>query len=80
MFFNCLRVDSMYVFVHSSLLVCVFYEGVMMKVETTEFYKVARKQEPKRFTVSKREAWENRAYSGTVKRIKTQMRDNEKML
>lgn len=50
-----------------------------MKIETTEFYKVARKQEPKRSQVSKREAWENKAYSGTVQRIKTQARDNEKM-
>lgn len=50
-----------------------------MKIETMEFYKVARKQEPKRETVSKREAWENKAFSGTAKRIKTQARDNAKM-
>jgi hypothetical protein len=41
-----------------------------MKIETTEFYKVARKTEPKREHVAKREAWQNKAFSGRVQRDK----------
>lgn len=51
-----------------------------MKIETTEFYKVARRQEPKRSIVSKREAWENKAYSGRVQRDKKALREGFKLL
>jgi hypothetical protein len=50
-----------------------------MKIETTEFYKVARNTAPKKVAYSKRDAWANKAFSGTAKRIKVQARDNEKM-
>jgi hypothetical protein len=41
-----------------------------MKIETTEFYKVTRKNEPKRKHLAKREAWQNKAISGRVQRDK----------
>jgi hypothetical protein len=50
-----------------------------MKVETTEFYKVARNQTPKREGVNKRTAWENKAYSGRVQRDKVKVKDTYKL-
>lgn len=45
------------------------FKGVIkMKVETTEFYKQARNQQPKREHLNKRQAWENKAFSGKVNR------------
>jgi hypothetical protein len=50
-----------------------------MKTETTEFYKVARNQTPKRECVNKRQAWENKAYSGRVQRDKVKTKDIYKL-
>jgi hypothetical protein len=50
-----------------------------MKIETTEFYKMARNTAPKREHVSKRQAWENKAYSGKVQRDKVKVRDTYKL-
>jgi hypothetical protein len=50
-----------------------------MKTETTEFYKVARNQTPKREGVNKRQAWENKAYSGRVQRDKKAQKEGFKI-
>ena len=50
-----------------------------MKVETTEFYKVARNIAPKREHVSKRQAWENKTYSGKVQRDKVKAKQEFKL-
>ena len=39
-----------------------------MKTEATEFYKQTRNQAPKREHLGKREAWQNKAFSGKVNR------------
>lgn len=41
-----------------------------MKIETTEYFKQARNQQPKREHLNKRQAWENKAFSGRVQRDK----------
>ena len=51
-----------------------------MKTETVEFYKVARNQAPKREHLGKRQAWENRAYSGRVQRDKKALKEGFKLL
>lgn len=43
-------------------------KGKIMKTETIEFYKLARNQTPKREHLGKREAWQNKAFSGKVNR------------
>jgi hypothetical protein len=50
-----------------------------MKIETTQFYKVARNTVPKREHVSKRDAWTSKAYSGRVQRDKVKVRDTYKL-
>lgn len=50
-----------------------------MKVETTEFYKVARNQTPKREHLSKRQAQDNKAFSGRVSRDKKANRELNKL-
>lgn len=50
-----------------------------MKIETVEFFKVARNITPKREHVSKRQAWENKAFSGKVQRDKVKVRDTYKL-
>lgn len=39
-----------------------------MKIETLEYYKQTRNQQPKREHINKREAWQNKAFSGKVNR------------
>lgn len=51
-----------------------------MKTETTEFFKVARNQTPKREAVNSRTAWENKAYSGRVQRDKKALREGFKLI
>lgn len=50
-----------------------------MKTETTEFFKVARNQTPERKHFNKRQAWENKAYSGRVQRDKKALKETFKL-
>lgn len=50
-----------------------------MKIGITEFYKQARKQTPKREHLNKREAWQNKAFSGKVNRDSKARKESSKL-
>ena len=50
-----------------------------MKTETTEFFKLARKQTKQPEKIGKIEAWQNRAYAGKHQKDKRTKRDESKL-
>lgn len=50
-----------------------------MKTETVEYFKVARNQSPRREHLSKRQALDNKAFSGRVRRDKKANKELNKL-